>query len=96
MAKKRIYEDHTLTNTEKSRRHSDAIAAIDEEFDEALSNIDWNRRMTAELSFQKWVDTYCVGLLIDDKPPERGYQVLAKMDEAMSVHKNYLICMARG
>lgn len=44
MAKKRIYEDRALTNTELKRRHDDKAASIDEELDEARGKVDARRR----------------------------------------------------
>lgn len=36
MAKKRIYANRTLTSMEKKRRHTDKLASIDKELDEAI------------------------------------------------------------
>lgn len=98
MAKKqhRIYEDRALTNLEKQHRYLDAHASIDEQLDKAFAEINWKRRNEAEKSIVKWVQTYCLGLLLDDAPPPKGKEVLEQMATAISAHNNYLICMSRG
>ena len=40
--------------------------------------------------------TYCVPLLLQDEPSEKGYEVLSKMESALTAHQNYMICMPRG
>jgi hypothetical protein len=42
----------------------------------AFEQIDWNRRNEAEKSLVKWVNTYCLGLVLDDAPPPKGEEVL--------------------
>ena len=65
--------------------------------DAAIANIDWERRNEAEKSLGAWVKTYmCGGLALNDEPSEYGYEVLGQMDEALTAHKNYMICMGRG
>ena len=65
--------------------------------DEALANINWERRNKAEVSLGEWVKTYmCEGLALNEEPSERGYEVLKDMEKAISSHKNYMICMGRG
>ena len=44
MAKKRIFEDRALTNTELKRRHDDKAAAIDDDIDKARLEVDAERR----------------------------------------------------
>jgi hypothetical protein len=44
MAKQRVFKDHALSAVEKKRRHTDKIASIDVALDNAIANIDWNRR----------------------------------------------------
>lgn len=96
MARQRIYAERRLTNAEAKRRFDDKHAAIDAQLDEAIANIDWERRNEAETSIEKWVQTYCLGLLLDDAPPPKGLEVLQQMSDAMDAHTNYLICMPRG
>ena len=67
------------------------LASIDTALDDAMALIDWERRKAAERSLVKWVDTYCIGLMLDDPPPEKGRQVLAEMWNAIRSHSNYCI-----
>ena len=65
-----------LTNTEKSRRHQDKIASIDAEMDAALEAVDWERRNAAEEDVEKWIDTYLVGLMMEDAPSPKMRELL--------------------
>lgn len=96
MSKNRIFNDRILTTAERKQRFDDRAAAIDAQLDEAFQNIDWKRRNEAEKSIEKWVNTYCLSLLLDDAPPPKGIEVLKQMAKAMTAHTNYLICMPRG
>ena len=57
-----------LSNTEKSRRHADKIASIDEELDAAFERIDWERRNKASSSLLEFIRTYLVGSLFQTEP----------------------------
>lgn len=96
MARRRVHEDRLMSNLESQRRFQDAAVAIDVELDDAFSKIDWDRRNKAEKSLAKWVKTYCVSLLLQDEPSKKGYDVLSKMERALTDHQNYMICMPRG
>ena len=85
-----------MTNAEAKRLFDDRAASIDKQLDEAIANIDWKRRNKAEKSIGDWVNTYCLGLLLDDSPPPKGIEVLKQMHAATTSHSNYLICMSRG
>ena len=63
-------------NLESQRRFQDKAASIDEELDKARGEIDWDFRREAEKSLPAWVKAYCVPLMMDDEPSEKGYQVL--------------------
>ena len=78
MAKRgrKIQGDHKLTGMEIKRRQDDKAASIDGELDQAIANIDWDRRREAEKDIVKWVKTYCVPLMLNDDPPELGEGVL--------------------
>lgn len=36
------------------------------------------------------------GVALNDEPPEKGCEVLKEMEDALTSHKNYMICMGRG
>lgn len=97
--RKRIQErkyEH-LSTADRVEKHRLKAAAIDQQLDEALSNVDWDRRNHAETSLSEWVKTYmCDGLALNDEPSERGYAVLRDMESALTSHANYMICMGRG
>jgi len=44
----------------------------------------------------KWVETYCLGILIDELPPPHGIEVLDEMDRALADARPYMIMMSRG
>lgn len=44
MGRKRIFEDHVLTNLENQHRVQDRAAAIDDELDKARAGVDAKRR----------------------------------------------------
>lgn len=85
-----------LSGAELKQKHDDKLAAIDQRLDEARANIDWNRRNEAEKTLSKWVETYCLGILLDDMPPPRGIEVLDEMDRALADARPYMIMMSRG
>lgn len=84
------------SSLDAQRRFKDRRASIDQELDDAVASIDWKRRRRAEKSISAWVETYCVGLLLDDTPPAKGVVVLEQMASALTSHRNYMICMPRG
>lgn len=96
MGRKRIFEDHVLTNLENQHRVQDRAASIDKELDEARANVDRRRRAKAESSLVEWTKTYCVGILLDDPPPPRGEEILAEMERALDDVRPYMIMMQRG
>ena len=96
MSKKRILADRNLTGMEKKRRVDDIAASIDQELDEAIKNIDLKRKTEAEKSLLNWINTYCIGILLDDPPPKKAEEVLKKMETSITAHKNYMICLPRG
>lgn len=94
---KRVSADgHKLTQTEINRRFSDRQHSIDNEMNTLFSEINWERRKEAESDIIKWVKTYCIGIFLEDAPPERGEQVLRQMWNALDSHNNYMILMGRG
>lgn len=71
MARKLKY-GHRQSVLERQHRFLDNASSIDRELDDAFQNIDWKRRRKAEKSLADWVKTYCIGLLLDDPPPDKG------------------------
>lgn len=96
MAKKTIVENHVLTVSERQRRFLDSAAQIDSVLDKARANINWERRNKAEQSLRNWVATYCVGILIDELPPDKGNEILDEMEKAINDSRPYMIMMGRG
>ena len=48
------------------RDYQDRESSIDAYLDDKFKHVDWNRRRRAESSLVEWVDTYCIGLLLED------------------------------
>lgn len=72
------------------------MCSIDAELNQAFREIDWNRRKNAEKSLVNWVETYCVPLLLNDPPPVLGNQILAQMEQTITAHEKFMVCMGRG
>lgn len=93
---KRINKDRAMTGLERSRRNEDLACSIDALLEDAYKLIDWDRRNKAETSLVNWVNTYGIGLLLEDQPPKMGEVVLNQMEKAITSHTNYAIAMGRG
>lgn len=92
-------DPNKLSSTEASRKHKDAYASIDEELDEALSKINWERRNNAEADIITWIKTYCIGVFLDEPPSPIGELIIREMYECVcnnALVRPYMICMARG
>lgn len=87
MARQRIFKDHAMSSTEKKRRQDDSFASIDKELDEAIQNINWERRTQAETSFYNWVCTYGYPQLLQYLPPKNAEEVLNRMENALNLSK---------
>ena len=98
MAKQRVSEDgHKISGAEASRRHEDRLADITDDLIEARKKIDIKRKEEAEKDIVKWVETYCVGLVLQTNPPTKGKEILEKMVEACTTSpKPILLEMMRG
>jgi len=72
MSRKRIYEDHAMSSAERKRRHDENAVKIDDELDEAYTNIDWSRRNAAEINLVEFTKRYLIGLALDEPPSKRG------------------------
>lgn len=87
MAKARLVSDRIQTQTEINRRHQDRISAIDQELNEAIQKIDWDRRKKSEKSFWDWVLTYGYPQLLTYHPPERSKDVMDKLESSLQQSK---------
>ena len=87
-----------MTSSESSRKHQDKLASIDQQLDEALAKIDWERRRNAEADIVSWVNAYCIGPILDETPPPLGEEILREMHRAITdpTSKPYMIAIARG
>lgn len=54
-----------LTSSERARRHQAKIASIDAQMNEALGKIDKERVKQGTKSFLSFINTYCVGIMMD-------------------------------
>jgi hypothetical protein len=88
---KGMVSDHVLSNVENQRRHLDKVASINDALNEARRNINWQRRNEAERDVVKWVNVYCVGVLLDDPPPPKGEEILREMARAIIDSRPYMI-----
>lgn len=79
-----------------SRRNHDRFSEIDKEMNDALSKIDWERRKECEADIVKFTNTYMVGSLLDDEPPEHCQAILNQMLDACLANTPYLILTGRG
>ena len=79
-----------------TRRFAEKAASIDAELLEARSRINWERRKEAESDIVKWVNTYCIGVFLDDPPPPKGEEILREMYRATVDSRPYLLLQARG
>lgn len=83
-------------NRRNKRKFDDAASSIDVQLDNALDMIDWDRRDKASASFIDFIETYCIGLMIDDKPSEKFIEALKEMEFALSQSRPYNIELPRG
>lgn len=68
-----------LSGTETKRKHDDKVASIDEQLDAALARIVWTRRHAAETDVETFINTYLVGLLMEDPPSPKFREMLRNM-----------------
>lgn len=88
--------DRVVSNLEAVRKFADKAASIDEELNEALLKINWERRNQAEGDIVLWVNTYCVGVLLDEAPPPKGEEILREMCCAITDSRPYMVLQSRG
>lgn len=96
MANHRIFKNRNLTSVEAKRRFDDRHAAIDEQLDEAFKKVDEKRKKKGTKSFIDFVQTYCIGLMIDEPPSDRFVEALKEMEFAMANNTPYNIELPRG
>lgn len=65
-----------LTSAEKARRHQAKLASIDQQLNEALTKIDWDRRKKGSHTFLDFINTYCVGVMLDEPPSGKMIDVI--------------------
>lgn len=80
MGRKRINPKRVLTNLEKQRKIDDEAASIDVELEDAWKKVDWKRRRSAEIGLVEFVNTYLIGLTLDEPPSAKGEEVLREME----------------
>ena len=89
-----------LSGAEKSRRHNEKAASIDDALDEARKRINWERRNAAEKSLSAWMRTYCMEPecgFIDDEPSPLLERVLTEMETGIGdASIPYHLQVARG
>ena len=104
--KKPIKKDTRKGDRHKSRtRASEAVRmraiddealSIDRELQEALSNINWERREKAERSLADWAETYCVPALLYAPIEDSMRDIMTEMERATSDSRPYQILVRRG
>ena len=96
--RKPLTAGHVMTASEASRKFQDKLASIDQQLDEAIAKINWERRRHAEANIVAWVAAYCIGPFLDETPPPLGEEILREMHRAITdtTTRPYLIAMARG
>ena len=83
--RKRVSADgHKLTTMEIKRRFDERAAAIDNELNAAMKQIDWKRRKKACRSLISFINTYFVGLMVDAPPSKKFVEALKEMEFALS------------
>jgi len=84
-------EGRNQTALENTRRFADKAASIDDQLNEAIADINWERRTEAEKDIVTWINTYCVGILLDEAPPPRGEEILREMGRAIVDSRPYMV-----
>ena len=83
-------------NRLSKRRFDDAASSIDEELDKAFAEVNWERRNEASKSLVSFIQTYFVGLMIDDQPSPLFIEALQEMEQALGQSRPYNIELPRG
>lgn len=88
-----------MTGAERVRKHMMIKASIDDELDDALTRIDWERRRRCEASLLEFVKEYGTdeGAFLEDVPSASMEPILDEMQAAIDDSSvNYHIRVARG
>ena len=73
------------------------FCSIDKQMEEAFKQVNWERRNKCEQDIIEWINTYCIGHLLDEPPPPKGEEILREMWTAIQDTKRpYMICQSRG
>lgn len=83
-------------NRLSKRRFDDAASSIDEELDKAFAEVNWERRNEASKSLVSFIQTYFIGLMIDDQPSPLFIEALQEMEQALGQSRPYNIELPRG
>ena len=80
----------------EQRARSDAAYSIDNEYNDAVSMIDWNRRNAARKSLLDFIRTYLVGNLFSFSPEGKMCRALDDMEQSLTSARPYNIELPRG
>lgn len=83
-------------NRLNKRRFDDIASSIDQQLDQAFADINWERRKKASESLVSFIETYFIGLMIDDAPSPLFVEALEEMERALSQSRPYNIELPRG
>lgn len=83
-------------NRLSKRRFDDVASSIDEELDKAFAEVNWERRNEASKSLVSFIQTYFIGLMIDDQPSPLFIEALQEMEQALGQSRPYNIELPRG
>ena len=63
---RKLLGEKKKTNLQLQHEYQDRESSIDAYLDDKFKHVDWDRRRKAEMSLPDWVNTYCLGLLLED------------------------------
>lgn len=84
------------TEAVRQRALQDEALSIDAAMQEALQNINWDRREKAERSLADWAETYCVPALLYAPIEDSMRDIMTEMERATSDSRPYQILVRRG
>ena len=89
-------EEYRARKMLEQRARSDSAYSIDAEYQEAVKNIDWERRNRARESLADFISTYLVGSLFSLQPEGKMCEALAAMEASLTSARPYNIELPRG